>query len=144
MQMFQLSSAFLTCAALTLLLTEHAGAEEVWSFITLADWHGAEEYARKPGIETKNWENKLGTLKYIKEIYGRDTSLDLMLLPGDSNNGKWDIPEFINKLDPSLTPQEAVLQAGRNCYSTMKSLFSQGGFDTLLMAVGDHELGELQ
>lgn len=63
------------------------------------------------------------------------------MLPGDSNTGEWDTEKFINKLNPNLTPEEAVLQAGRNCYSTVKNLFNAGGYDQILMALGDHEIG---
>mmetsp|Transcript_6269 Transcript_6269/g.7943 ORF Transcript_6269/g.7943 Transcript_6269/m.7943 type:complete len:512 (+) Transcript_6269:47-1582(+) len=112
-------------------------SEDPWSFIVLADWHGAETFATKPGDTSKAWKNSLGTIKYIKEKYGGD----LIMLPGDSNAGKWDRQEFIDKLDPTLTPQEAVLHAGENCYSTMKELFQQGGYDEMLMCLGDHEIG---
>ncbi len=115
-------------------------ADEAWSFIALADWHGGEPFALYPGESSETWIKSLETLTYIKQNYGGD-SIELIILPGDTNNGKWDEQEFIKKLDPSLLPQQAVLTAGRNCYSTMKKLFSSAGFETMLVAVGDHELG---
>ena len=64
------------------------------------------------------------------------------MLPGDTNGGKWDGPEFAAKLgDPSLTPKQAVLKASHSCYGTVKKLFAEGGYDKLLVAIGDHELG---
>jgi hypothetical protein len=111
--------------------------EESWSFIVLADWHGAETYAVKPGTASKTWKRSLNTIQHIHENYGGD----FVMLPGDSNNGEWDTQEFVDKLDPSLTPQEAVLQAGKNCYGTAKQLFTEGGYDKILMAIGDHEIG---
>jgi hypothetical protein len=112
-------------------------SEEPWSFIVLADWHGAESFAKRPGTASEAWSNSLGTINHIKQNYGGD----LVLLPGDSNTGEWDTEEFIDKFDPSLTPQEAVLEAGKNCYGTVKNLFSEGGYKDILMAVGDHEIG---
>jgi len=46
--------------------------------------------------------------------------------------------------DPSGTKsvQDIVLEAGKNCYTTMKKLFSEAGYDRFFMAVGDHELGD--
>jgi hypothetical protein len=123
----------------TIVLNE-SRAEETWSFIALADWHGGESFALYPGEDSEVWTKNLETLNYIKQNYGGD-SIDLMILPGDTNNGKWDTSEFIKKLDPSLSPQEAVLTAGRNCYSSIKDLFSSGGFQTMLLAIGDHEIG---
>ncbi len=110
---------------------------EQWSFIVLADWHGAESFATKPGTNSKAWKRSLGAIKHIRETYGGD----LVILPGDSNNGEWDTQDFIDKINPNFTPEEAVRQAGKNCYSTVKNLFSEGGYDLILMALGDHEIG---
>ncbi len=111
--------------------------DEAWSFIVLADWHGGETFAVKPGKNSKTWLRSLATIKHIKENYGGE----LVILPGDSNSGKWTDQEFIDKFDPTLTPKKSVLKAGKNCYNTVKNLFFAGGYDTILMAVGDHELG---
>jgi len=115
-------------------------AEDQWSFLVLADWHGAESFAVYPGSNSDIYSSHLQTIRHIKRTYGND-EFDLVVLPGDSNTGKWDEQEFNDKLDSSLLPQEAILQAGRNCYGTMKDLFSEGGFGTMLMALGDHEIG---
>jgi len=129
--------SILILCTITALLIDSSRAEDQWSFITLADWHGAEAFALDPGDASSSWTVHLSTIQYVKETHGSE----MIILPGDSNSGKWDIQEFIDRLDPTMTPQEAVLAAGRNCYNTMKDLFSEGGFDTILMAVGDHELG---
>ena len=76
----------------------------------------------------------------IRELYGGD----LILLPGDTNEGRWHRPDWINKLIPGLTREEAVYTAGINyCYSTIRNLFqASSGYEKILVAVGDHELGE--
>ena len=50
--------------------------------------------------------------------------------------------QFIKSFNPKLTPAESILQAGELCYSGMVSAFKEAGYSRLLMAVGDHELGD--
>jgi hypothetical protein len=127
-----------------LLLAIFAGsahAEEPWRFITLADWHSAEKYVRQK--DNPNWlsgaiQRDIDAVKMIKSRYGGD----LMLLPGDSNEGEWATRKFLKTFQPGLSPHQAVLQAGDLCYSGMIDAFTKGGYDRLLMAVGDHELGD--
>ena len=64
-----------------------------------------------------------------------------MVLPGDSNVGKWDMKAFATKFRPELKISKRVLLAGRNCYGAMRAIFVEAGYDHILMAVGDHELG---
>jgi len=75
--------------------------------------------------------------KYINQTYGGD----LVFAPGDSNGGKWYEEEYMAKHYPGLTPEEVVMEAGKNCYGRMKHLFTEAGYDQLLIAIGDHELG---
>jgi len=117
-------------------------AEEPWSFIVLADPHNAETFASKD--ENHEWyknafsQNVQG-LKHIKETYGGD----LVLIPGDTNSGKWYLPSFAEKLgDPSLTPIEAVLRASKGCYGSLRKVFAAASYvQTPMVAIGDHELG---
>lgn len=114
--------------------------EEPWRFITIADWHGAESFVLNPVLDEASLQKdarKYNTLKAIKQNYGGE----LVLLPGDSNTGRWYNTEFLEALDAD-TPEEAVLKAGRNCYQSMKYMFDKAGYSTLLMAVGDHEIGD--
>ena len=135
--LFQKERSLLVLVVISLARIKCIRSQDSWSFIVLADWHGAETFATKPGNTSKAWKNSLQTIKHIKENYGGD----LVMLPGDSNNGKWDTESFIDIINPDFTAEEAVLQAGRNCYSTVKNLFNEGGYDRMLMAVGDHEIG---
>jgi len=137
--MFSFPHSTLIYSLLACILRATAGAEETsqWQFLALADFHGAETFATKPDFESNSWKKWLGTLKYIHDKYGGD----LVLLPGDTQNGKWTEDNFIEKINSELSPQEAVLLAGRNCYGTMKKLFAQAGYEKILVAVGDHELG---
>jgi len=114
------------------------GDVEEWSFGVLADWHGAESFAHNPDTESKTYIHNLEVLSHINFTYGGD----LFLLPGDMETGNWNTQEWIDKHYPGHTPQEAVLYAGSNCYTTARTLFAEAGYDKILVAVGDHELGD--
>jgi len=113
-------------------------AEESWSFNVLADWHGAEVFATQPSKETLAWKGSYDVLQYIKKTYRGD----LILIPGDSNSGLWNTEKFSKKFEPQLSLKERVHLAGINCYGTMKKLFTEAGYGKVLMAIGDHELGD--
>ena len=113
---------------------------EPWRFISLADWHWAEKYIMGDRYQEHKAavDENIATLTWMKRNYGGD----LIILPGDSNSGHWDTPKFIKKFNDKLTPKEAILQAGKLCYDGMIDTFEKGGYSTLLMAVGDHEVGD--
>jgi len=110
-----------------------------WNATVIADWHSAEGFVRDPSIHSNAYQDRLEILKHIREHYGGE----IALIPGDTNTGKWDGQVFINKAFPGsgYTPQESVLEAGKNCYSTTKDLFQEAGYSKTIVAVGDHELG---
>ena len=111
-----------------------------WRFISLADWHSAEKFImgnRHNKFKDAVDEN-ITTLKWMKHNFCGE----LILLPGDSNGGHWDTPKFIRKFNPKLSPEQTILQAGKLCYEGMIDTFQKGGYDKLLMAVGDHEVGD--
>jgi len=117
-------------------------AENPWSFIVLADWHGAEFFALYPGPNSKTYRQHLLQLDHIHTTLGGD----LVMMPGDTNTGKWHTTEFSDKIinktnDTVLGLEETVLRAGRNCYGTVIDLFANAGYEKILVAIGDHELG---
>ena len=116
-------------------------AEETWRFLLLADWHNAEKYtqsAKNPSWLKQAIEEDVADIKMLKDNYGGE----LILMPGDSNGGHWDTPKFIKSFNPQLSPSEAILAAGKLCYDGMISSFKKGGYSKLIMAVGDHEMGD--
>ena len=126
-----------TLITVLLLMQSTVRAEESWRFLALADWHLAEIYvqpSKYPGGEAYS----IAGLKMLKENYGGE----LVMLPGDSNVGHWDRENFIKGFKPGLTPAESIRQAGELCYTGMVGAFNEAGYSTLLMAVGDHELGD--
>ncbi|WP_019028904.1 LamG domain-containing protein [Colwellia piezophila] len=111
-----------------------------WRFISLADWHWAEKYIMGDRYEEHKTavDENIATLKWMKQKHGGD----LIILPGDSNGGHWDTPKFIKKFNKKLTAKQSILQAGELCYAGMIDTFERGGYSNLLMAVGDHEVGD--
>ena len=126
-----------TLVAALLLMQSTVRAEEPWRFITLADWHMAEMYVysnRSSGRADPN----VASLKMLRENYGGE----LVMLPGDSNRGHWDTKQFIQRFNPQLTPEQSILQAGELCDRGMVGAFQEAGDSRLLMAVGDHGVGD--
>ena len=109
-----------------------------WKFIVMADWHGAERYAIRPGPNSDLYKDQTSLLSNIHDNYGGD----LVILPGDTQQGNWNVHSWIEKNFPGLSAKEAVYKGGMNCYSTVKSLFADSGYDKILVAIGDHELGD--
>jgi len=128
-----------------LFLSTTATAEDSWDFLVMSDWHGAEWYSHKPVLgEGQAPDDDLflyqkNTLEHIYALYGGD----LIVMPGDTNGGRWYRQDWIKKHFPGHSTQDAVYKAGINCYGTIKNLFSSAGYEKILVAVGDHELGEL-
>lgn len=119
---------------------DSASKETPWRFLSLADWHWAEKHIM--GERFKDYpasvDQNIDTLKLMKRDFGGD----LIILAGDSNGGHWDTPKFIKKFNAKLTPKQSILQAGKLCYEGMIDTFERGGYSNLLMAVGDHEVGD--
>jgi len=125
--------------------------EDPWSFLVLADWHGAESFALKPVTDDNynthtnpKYEIIKPILQHIKNTYGGE----LIVMPGDTLNGHWYTEKFANRFYDKfpkysdLNGQGVILQAARNAHSTTKRLFHESGYDTLLYTIGDHEIGE--
>lgn len=128
-------------AAIMLCVCGLARAEEPWRFLLLSDWHWAEKYTQtenNPSWLSEAVAEDVGAVQMLKSNYGGE----LILLPGDSNTGHWDESGFIKNNFPGKTPAESILQAGKLCYEGMIASFKKGGYSKLIMAVGDHEMGD--
>ena len=134
---------FVLSALLTYGGIDLVGAEDPWSFVVLADWHGAESFAVKPNVEDdENYFNAREIFRSIREEH----NAEVMLLPGDIQTGHWHEPFFNRYLEDTLnitglSVNETIRLGAENCYSAAKKLFSEAGFDEVLLAFGDHELG---
>ncbi|MEX0321760.1 MAG: LamG-like jellyroll fold domain-containing protein [Puniceicoccaceae bacterium] len=115
-----------------------ANAEEAWRFINLADWHNAEKYVFADISNSQAVQSDITKLSAIKKSYGGE----LVVIPGDSNSGKWDQPKFIETFRPGGKAEDIILEAGALCYGGMIDSFRKAGYPKILMAIGDHELGD--
>uniref|UniRef100_A0A7S3QJ37 Laminin G domain-containing protein n=1 Tax=Chaetoceros debilis TaxID=122233 RepID=A0A7S3QJ37_9STRA len=131
LHIFPIAAVLLSYAACTI----HA---QDWGFLVMTDWHRGEVFATTPDRDSEDYKVRLDTLSHIKRTYGGE----LVVMPGDVATGKWHRPDYINKYFPGMTNAEAVLKAGNNCFGTIRSLFTDAGYEKVLVAVGDHELGD--
>ena len=111
-----------------------------FSFVVLSDIHSFTELSFKPFDDTLSvWIQGKNILKNIKDNYGGGK---FVVMPGDgASYGDKPTANFVRRLGGNLSDNEAVYKGGVNCHSSTKALFSSAGFDVLLPAVGDHELG---
>jgi hypothetical protein len=135
---------------------------ETWRWINLADWHSAEKYVQvwknsAKGMKSRGWGEKgYASLEaYENAMRSRDVALisrikkeyggELMVIPGDTQAGHWERPEFrasMRSVYPGLSDVAIVIQASHLCYGGMRNAFMEAGYDTMLVAVGDHEIGD--
>ncbi|MCU0779982.1 MAG: LamG domain-containing protein [Akkermansiaceae bacterium] len=121
----------------------------------MADWHGAEKYVQVwPAAWSANYPS-YAAYRAAKQAEDQATAQsiynafggDLMVLPGDTQTGHWDEASFVTNFTSvpeyaGLTAAQVVVEASRLCYSGMKEGFGAGGYGTMLVAVGDHEVGD--
>lgn len=119
------------------------GAEDPWSFIVSADWHGAESFAVRQNVEDdENFFIGRDIFRSIREEH----NAELLMLPGDTQTGHWYESWFNEWLEEEmnltgLSVNETIRIGADNCYSAARKLFREAGFDKVLLAFGDHELG---
>jgi hypothetical protein len=113
------------------------------SFLVMSDTHLFTSFSYFGGDRVKElgvWDSSVEVLSYIKEQYGGE----LVMMPGDSvSYGGQSNDEIKEKLNATveMSMNEVIYTAGYNCYTTVRQLYSAVGYDTILVAVGDHELG---
>ncbi len=140
-----------------ILLSAGLRAEAPWRWMNLADWHAAEKHTQVWSTGSSGWATKgysslqeyqdamrdadLATIGRVKQDYGGE----VMVVPGDTNNGHWDTASFRSSLRtayPGLTNAEVVRQAAHLCFGGMRNAFTEAGYPLMVVAVGDHEIGD--
>ena len=131
---------FRSILSLSLSFAVSAHDESSFSFVILSDIHAFTELSFKPFDDTLSvWTQGKKILKNIKDNYGGG---EFIVMPGDgASYGGTPNAKIVSRLGGNLNYHDAVYQAGVNCHSSTKALFNSAGFDVLLPAVGDHELG---
>ena len=120
-----------------------AQAQDSWRFINIPDYHNAEGFAKNTPERDKRIADQTKMFAEMKDRYGGE----LIVIPGDCNSGHWYQGKFLKpfKKHPDYTnysKKEVVLEASRLCYEGLRSIIHDGGYEHVLMAVGDHELGD--
>lgn len=138
-------------------------ASEGWRWVNLSDWHQAEGYARlwEGDISGKGggagwgargheslaayeaWQvaQDVAVLGRLKADYGGE----VLLIPGDTNGGHWHSPAYrsgMRSVYPGLDDAEVVRRAAYMCYGGFRYAVERAGYDRILVAVGDHEIGD--
>lgn len=120
---------------------EDTDAGQDLSFLVMSDVHMFTPFSFARNQKWHQvWDDAKEVLSYIKEQYGGE----LIMLPGDSvSYGGMPNDDIRGKMNApmDMSINEVVYTAAYNCYTTVRQLFSAVGYDTILAAVGDHELG---
>ncbi|MEX0326392.1 MAG: LamG-like jellyroll fold domain-containing protein [Puniceicoccaceae bacterium] len=140
-----------------------ASAEAPWRWINVADFHAAEVHAhiwetpfpgkgggagwRKWGyssqveFQTAMLDRDIETFSRLKEDYGGE----VLVIPGDTNGGHWYLKPYrdgLRSVYPDLTDEEVIRKASHLCYGGLRNATAVAGFEHLIVAVGDHEIGD--
>ncbi|MCK5175483.1 MAG: hypothetical protein KAR47_18960, partial [Planctomycetes bacterium] len=136
---------------------------DTWRWINLADWHAAEKHTSvweqdfsgkraKKGWRSKGYDSRsayqdamrdmdIAIISRIKKDYGGE----LIVVPGDTNGGHWYDTTFraaLRSVYPGLSDEEVVRRASHLCYGGLRNAFAEGGYPLMIVAVGDHEIGD--
>jgi hypothetical protein len=68
-----------------------------------------------------------------------------MVIPGDTNGGHWYLKPYrdgLRSVYPDLSDEEVIRKASHLCYGGLRNAMAAAGYDRLLVAVGDHEIGD--
>ena len=108
-----LRRAFLSILSTSIIAFATESAEDdssssPWKFIVMADWHGAEWFASNPGPDSNRYKEQASLLSNMHDNYGGDQ----VILPGDTQQGNWNVPSWINKRFPGISAPKAVYRAG--------------------------------
>lgn len=136
---------------------------DTWRWINLADWHAGEKHTSvweqdfSGKRAKKGWNSKGYDSRVAYQDAMRDTDIDiisrirkdyggeLIVIPGDTNSGHWYDTTFraaLRSVYPGLSDEEVVRQASHLCYGGLRNAFAEGGYPLMIVAVGDHEIGD--
>jgi len=125
-----LTLTFLLCFAL------NAFGQGSWTFVSANDWHlGEDELSVSAKQEVIDVQ--LNAIKDMQQYSPR-----LLLLDGDLASGPWVGAEWISRFAPGGSQEEAIRNVCKIVYGNLKKRFEENGFDRILVAVGDHEIGD--
>ena len=112
-------------------------AAKPWTFVSAPDWHVGQQELTPPVSE-----ELIGLqLTTITDMKSYDP--ELLLIAGDLASGPW-IGETVIQpyVAPGGTEAQAIYEVCRVAFGNLKTRFEENGLTTILVAVGDHEIGE--
>lgn len=133
-----------------------AGAEDPWRFIGFADWHTAEKYVSVwesawtgagfdsyAAYRADRQAGDIAKLTTVQNTFGGE----LVVIAGDTQGGNWDSTSFQTNFKTvaeyaNYSTSEVIIEAGHFCYSGMQEAFATAGYPQMLVAIGDHEVGD--
>ena len=115
-----------------------------WRFVVMPDLHNAEQYLHRDGILTPPAERARQRDAHTR-LYAQireELGGEIAVLPGDTNAGHWHRPDFASYFRPEASPEARVMAAGEIVYGNLRDAMLDAGFDDIVFAVGDHEIGD--
>ena len=135
-----------------------ATATAPWTFVSSPDWFNRDVgdlSGSTPGVpQAEGWtldvsQGLNGISPQMLQVYDflleemSTYNPEVFLVAGDLINGRWFNDEILDMFDPVTRNREtAIDNAGDLYYGWYQWLFNRHGMDTVLGAVGDHEIGD--
>ena len=129
-----------------------------WTFISSPDWFNqdvADLSGATPGIpEAEGWDNGVsqglnGISPQMLSVYDfmigemNTYSPELFLVAGDLINGRWFNAFTLDMFDPDTRSRTTAIENAADIYYPWyRLLFARHGINTVIGALGDHELGD--
>lgn len=132
----KLAFVIIVLVIFTALFSAKISAQNSWTFVSAPDWHVAERELHPP-LNPEEIILQTNTISDMKK-----QNPELLLIAGDLVSGPWVGQEWIKKFAPGGTQEDAIYACGKNAYGALKKRFEEYGLKKILVAVGDHEIGE--
>ena len=116
---------------------------ETWRFINIPDYHKSEGLAiNTDAREERIAEQREGFIDMYQKHGG-----ELITIPGDIVSGHWYHKKYLTKFKKvsgfeHFTTSEVVSESCKRSFSGVKQIIHEAGYKDLLIAVGDHEIGD--
>ncbi|GAB1308871.1 hypothetical protein KH5_15540 [Urechidicola sp. KH5] len=119
-------------------------AQDSWRFINIPDYHKSEGLSVQNDAELQKRIEQMqqGFVKMYQKHGG-----ELITIPGDIVSGHWYNKKFVKRFtsEPKFTnytTSQVVAEACKRSFGGLKQLIHNSGYEHLLVAVGDHEIGD--
>lgn len=124
---------------LFILMVNNTSAQDSWSFVSSPDWHTGDRELRHPAKPYSQEDIALQqrTIDDMKEC-----KPELLLIAGDLCGGPWIGDAWTSIYGMGGSQADAIINVSDIIYKNLKQRFTKNGFDKILVAIGDHEIGE--